>query len=74
MVSALGYLYIIGGVVGNEKSPTNMVWRFDTVHSSLMQMASMGESRAQFGAALIDSYIYVMGGRNDTKYLRSVER
>lgn len=74
MVSALGYLFFIGGVIGYERSATKTVWRFDTVHSKLIPVAPMAEGRAHFGAALIGSYIYVVGGRNKNKFLKSVER
>ncbi|XP_032715567.1 kelch-like protein 14 isoform X2 [Lontra canadensis] len=56
-----------------RKHSTNFVSRYDPRFNSWIQLPPMQERRASFYACRLDKHLYVIGGRNETGYLSSVE-
>ena len=48
--------------------------RYDRGRNRWNAVAPMHEERASFGCAVMDDFIYVMGGYDGTFWLKSVER
>jgi len=74
MVGGYGFIYVMGGYLEDSDEPTNTLLRYDIVNKTWLELRPMGTPRAQFGAALVDFAIYVMGGINQSTILRSVEK
>ena len=74
-----GFLYVIGG--GNSGGVLSDLQRYDPVTDTWMTLASMPTARAGAVAAVVDSNIFVIGGRlsaagpcNGGPYLATVEK
>ena len=67
----VGSLYIVGGMDASTKGPTT-VDKFDLRTNAWTLASSMTGRRLQFGVAVIDSKIYVVGGRDGLKTLSTV--
>ena len=69
--STVGQLYIVGGMDSSTKGPTK-IDKFDLRLNSWAPATAMTGRRLQFGVAVIDSKIYVVGGRDGLKTLNTV--
>lgn len=66
-------IYVIGGWT-NETKPTATVEKFDPYNDSWTQIRSMTKARCGVGAAILDKYLYAIGGYDGMNYTKSVER
>ncbi|KAK3551465.1 hypothetical protein QTP70_017411 [Hemibagrus guttatus] len=76
VVEVENFLLLLGGEDQwnpNGKHSTNFVSRYDPRFNSWIQLPPMQERRASFFACCLDKHLYVIGGRNETGYLSSVE-
>ncbi|ERE85127.1 kelch-like protein 9 [Cricetulus griseus] len=76
VVEVENFLFVLGGEDQwnpNGKHSTNFVSRYDPRFNSWIQLPPMQERRASFYACRLDKHLYVIGGRNETGYLSSVE-
>ncbi|XP_057253682.1 kelch-like protein 14 [Pezoporus wallicus] len=76
VVEVENFLFVLGGEDQwnpNGKHSTNFVSRYDPRFNSWIQLPPMQERRASFYACRLDKNLYVIGGRNETGYLSSVE-
>ncbi|XP_051944431.1 kelch-like protein 14 isoform X2 [Hippocampus zosterae] len=76
VVEVENFLLLLGGEDQwnpNGKHSTNFVSRYDPRFNSWIQLPPMQERRASFFACRLDKHLYVIGGRNETGYLSSVE-
>ena len=71
-VSLGNYIYAIGGNDQSLKSTT--VERYDPTSDQWVEMAPLLGVRSGCGAAVLDGYIYVVGGYDGGKCLNTVER
>ncbi|KAF6090731.1 kelch like family member 4 [Phyllostomus discolor] len=63
--STVGALYAVGGTTTIEK--------YDLRTNSWLHIGTMSSRRLQFGVAVIDNKLYVVGGRDGLKTLNTVE-
>lgn len=76
VVEVENFLFVLGGEDQwnpNGKHSTNFLSRYDPRFNSWIQLPPMQERRASFYACLLDKHLYVIGGRNESGYLSSVE-
>uniref|UniRef100_G1NVQ8 Kelch like family member 14 n=1 Tax=Myotis lucifugus TaxID=59463 RepID=G1NVQ8_MYOLU len=77
VVEVENFLFVLGGEdqwnPNGRKHSTNFVSRYDPRFNSWIQLPPMQERRASFYACRLDKHLYVIGGRNETGYLSSVE-
>uniref|UniRef100_A0A8D0GJY0 Kelch-like protein 14 n=1 Tax=Sphenodon punctatus TaxID=8508 RepID=A0A8D0GJY0_SPHPU len=76
VVEVENFLFVLGGEDQwnpNGKHSTNFVSPYDPRFNSWIQLPPMQERRASFYACRLDKNLYVIGGRNETGYLSSVE-
>ncbi|KAI9563037.1 hypothetical protein GHT06_010494 [Daphnia sinensis] len=71
--STVGSLYIVGGMDASTKGPTSVDKFCLRTNSWSSPTASMTGRRLQFGVAVVDNKIYVVGGRDGLKTLSTVE-
>uniref|UniRef100_A0A8C5DGY8 BACK domain-containing protein n=1 Tax=Gouania willdenowi TaxID=441366 RepID=A0A8C5DGY8_GOUWI len=65
-----GYLYIVGSVL-RWTDRFNRVWRYNLVTHTWQDMSPMQETRRCVSVAELKGYIYAMGGRDGSGYLRT---
>ncbi|GCC42157.1 hypothetical protein chiPu_0026122, partial [Chiloscyllium punctatum] len=63
--STVGALYAVGGMDTTKGATT--VEKYDLRTNNWMQVGTMNGRRLQFGVAVIDSKLYVVGGRDGLK-------
>ncbi len=68
----MGSLYIVGGMDASTKGPTSVDKFCLRTNSWSSPTASMTGRRLQFGVAVVDNKIYVVGGRDGLKTLSTV--
>ncbi|XP_015270036.1 PREDICTED: kelch-like protein 14 [Gekko japonicus] len=76
VVEVENFLFVLGGEDQwnpNGKHSTNFVSRYDPRFNSWIQLPPMQERRASFYACRLEKNLYVIGGRNESGYLSSVE-
>lgn len=76
VVDVNNFLFLLGGEDQwnpNGKHSTNFNSRYDPRFNSWIQLPPMQERRASFYACRLDKHLYVIGGRNESGYLSSVE-
>ncbi|XP_068165914.1 kelch-like protein 10 [Antennarius striatus] len=66
-----GFIYCIGGFDGE---PCNSVRKFDVKRQVWLEAAPMNYRRCYVSVALLDGYIYALGGRDKTHRLKTAER
>ncbi|CAG7822048.1 unnamed protein product [Allacma fusca] len=72
-----GELYAVGGIGGaneNDESYMSSVEKFDPMTNAWTTLAPMHEERAFHSVAVVDCFIYAMGGCNGKMWLRAVEK
>nr|XP_036864380.1 kelch-like protein 4 [Manis javanica] len=69
--STVGTLYAVGGMDAMRGTPT--VEKYDLRTNSWQHCGTMSNLRVQFGVAVINNKLYVLGGGNDFKTLNIVE-
>ena len=68
----VGSLFIVGGMDASTKGPTSVDKFCLRTNSWSSPTASMTGRRLQFGVAVVDNKIYVVGGRDGLKTLSTV--
>ncbi|XP_065345241.1 kelch-like protein 5 isoform X1 [Cloeon dipterum] len=73
--STVGTLCAVGGIDSSKEFPTgaNSIERFDLRLNKWSHVANMSGQRLQFGVALLDGKIVVVGGRDGLKTMSIVE-
>ena len=70
-----GQIYAIGGQTGRGNgAATNRVEKYDPRSNTWTECARLNQKRLGVGVAVLDGYLYVMGGAESTKTFDSVER
>lgn len=70
----LGLIYVVGGCTHVERHLKDLL-SYNPVTGEWRYLAPMSEARSQAGVAVLDGYLYVVGGNNKTQeVLPSVER
>ncbi|GAB6025875.1 hypothetical protein CHUAL_014049 [Chamberlinius hualienensis] len=73
VVSGNNALYMAGGEFPDGSASRNM-FKYDPVLDQWQEMASMNMPRSELGLALLDGYIYAVGGWEGSYRIDSVER
>ena len=73
VVSGNNMMYMAGGEYP-DGSASKSVWRFDPRTNSWQEMAPMNTPRSELGLALLDGFIYAVGGWEGSSRLDTVER
>lgn len=67
-------IYIVGGCVHSKRHLRDLI-SLDPITGVYRNLAPMLEPRSQIGVAVLDGYLYVVGGINrENDVLKSVER
>lgn len=69
-----GYIFALGGFDNDKEIALRTGERYDMNLNKWSEIRCMHEARAKFGCAVVDNYIYVIGGINENTGLTSVER
>lgn len=64
---------MVGGCTANQRHLADLL-SFDPLIGKWKTLPSMSVARSQMGVAVIDDYLYVIGGDNKHQVLDSVER
>ena len=72
LVNFQGFLYVIGGKIGNEHA--NCVHRYNPDTNLWQEVAPMSTSRSELSAVADKDTIYAIGGRTEHQLLDVVER
>ena len=72
LVNFQGFLYVIGGKIGNE--PANCVHRYNPDTNLWQEVAPMSISRSELSAVADKDTMYVIGGRTEHQLLDVVEK
>lgn len=70
--STVGVLYAVGGMVDSNKGAVT-IEEFDLRTNKWECRANMSGRRLQFGAAIIDTILYIVGGRDDLRTLSTAD-
>lgn len=73
VVSGKNTLYLAGGEFP-DGSASRSVWRYDPVLDFWLEVASMLVPRSELGLAMLDGFVYAVGGWEGSYRLDSVER
>ncbi|KAK9502604.1 hypothetical protein O3M35_011343 [Rhynocoris fuscipes] len=73
VASGKNILYLAGGEFP-DGGPSRCVWRYDTVLDYWQEMEAMLVPRSELGMAILDGYVYAVGGWEGSFRLDSVER
>ncbi|XP_014243355.1 kelch-like protein 12 isoform X2 [Cimex lectularius] len=73
VASGKNTLYLAGGEFP-DGGPSRSVWRYDPVLDYWQEMESMLVSRSELGLAMLDGFLYAVGGWEGANRLSSVER
>jgi hypothetical protein len=75
MIDMKNFLYVLGGRMGEHAvKATPYCFRYDPRFNTWMQLPHMNHARADFSVVVKDSHIYCIGGINEGRVLRYVER
>ncbi|KAL5473107.1 hypothetical protein EMCRGX_G027553, partial [Ephydatia muelleri] len=74
VVTAGGYIFVLGGFSASDTKALSAVDRYDPMSDSWRTVAPLNYPRRSFGVATLNGYIYAMGGINGGTYYDSVER
>lgn len=70
--STVGVMYAVGGMEANKAGATS-IEQYDLRANRWTHVANMSGQRLQFGVAVVEGKLYVVGGREGLKTLNSVE-
>ncbi|XP_075227161.1 kelch-like protein 5 [Lycorma delicatula] len=70
--STVGILYAVGGMDANKAGATS-IEQYELRANKWSHVANLSGRRLQFGVAVVDGKLYVVGGRDGLKTLNSVE-
>uniref|UniRef100_A0A146LF72 Kelch-like protein diablo n=2 Tax=Lygus hesperus TaxID=30085 RepID=A0A146LF72_LYGHE len=73
VASGKNTLYLAGGEFP-DGGPSHCVWRYDPVLDYWQEVETMLVARSELGLAMLDGYLYAVGGWEGTHRLNSVER
>lgn len=73
VVSGQNKMYMAGGEYP-DGSASRAFWRYDPVLDVWQEMAAMQTPRSELGLAMLDGYVYAVGGWEGSSRLDSVER
>ncbi|XP_069761585.1 LOW QUALITY PROTEIN: kelch-like protein 3 [Narcine bancroftii] len=72
LVASGSTLYLAGGEYSNG-SASKVMWRYDVCHDVWHEMAPMNVTRSELGLAMLDGYVFAVGGWEGKSRLDSVE-
>lgn len=70
--STVGVLYVVGGMVDSNKGAVT-IEEYNLRENKWECRANMSGRRLQFGAAIIDTKLYIVGGRDDLRTLNTAD-
>ncbi|XP_013395524.1 kelch-like protein diablo [Lingula anatina] len=73
VVSGSNQLYMAGGEFPDGSASRSM-WRYDACFDNWLEMTPMNMPRSELGLAMLDGFIYAVGGWEGTARLDTVER
>lgn len=73
VVEHLGLIYIVGGCTHSQRHLHDLLC-YNPVTGEWQTLAPMLTPRSQMGVAVLDGFLYVVGGTNRHNVLTSVER
>ncbi|XP_035231775.1 kelch-like protein 3 [Stegodyphus dumicola] len=73
VVTGQNILYVAGGEYP-DGTASRSLWKYDPIFDQWHEMASMNIERSELGLAVLDGYIYAIGGWDGLSRLSSVER
>ncbi|XP_014663237.1 PREDICTED: kelch-like protein 5 [Priapulus caudatus] len=71
--STVGFIYAVGGVESNKGPNSCSIEKYDPRTNSWTQVDSISGHRLQFGVAVVEDKLFVVGGRDGLKTLNTVE-
>ncbi|XP_065570128.1 kelch-like protein diablo [Artemia franciscana] len=73
VLSGSNHLYLCGGEFP-DGSASSLLWRYDSATDSWHDLAQMSTPRSELGVAMLDGYLYAVGGWQGCQRLKTVER
>ncbi|KAF5283175.1 hypothetical protein FQR65_LT02687 [Abscondita terminalis] len=73
LISSIGLIYLVGGCTEFQRFSQDLL-SYNPVTGEWNTLQSMSVARSQMGVAVLDDYLYVVGGNNKSQVLSSVER
>lgn len=69
----LGLIYMVGGCTEYRRFSQDLL-SYNPITGEWNTLPPMSVARSQMGVAVLDDYLYVVGGNNKSQVLSSVER
>ncbi|CAB0007186.1 unnamed protein product [Nesidiocoris tenuis] len=67
-------LYVAGGQLVSECRASPRAWSYDSVTNCWKELSEMRDARSGVGLAMLDGYLYAVGGADEYNWRTSVER